>query len=174
MITPHPFHTLLPQHSQSLYRRALKLTNNKHRAEDLVQATLLKAWTHRVDVAARAEPAGRAVFEAARSGHAIGLRQDQAYIFDAGYTNKSQVLLSFEGLPPLKYSASAWTPCESMMGWQPSCRAQGASSVAPLITPSQSKLDSLSPMRIAFLGTNTSHRPLPKLGQYQTWAWEIR
>ncbi|MFN7051902.1 MAG: sigma-70 family RNA polymerase sigma factor [Gemmobacter sp.] len=30
-----------------LYRRALRLTGNPHRAEDLVQATLLKAWIHR-------------------------------------------------------------------------------------------------------------------------------
>lgn len=43
----HPFHVLLPQHSQSLRYRALKLTSNHHRAEDLVQGTLLKAWSNR-------------------------------------------------------------------------------------------------------------------------------
>lgn len=43
----HPFTKLLPQQSLVLYRRALRLTVNPHRAEDLVQATLLKAWIHR-------------------------------------------------------------------------------------------------------------------------------
>jgi RNA polymerase sigma-70 factor, ECF subfamily len=43
----HPFHVLLPQQDQSLRRRALKLTSNEHRAEDLVQATLQKAWASR-------------------------------------------------------------------------------------------------------------------------------
>lgn len=43
----HPFHVLLPQHSRSLRHRALKLTSNHHRAEDLVQGTLLKAWANR-------------------------------------------------------------------------------------------------------------------------------
>ena len=43
----HPFHELLPQHAPSLRRRALSLTSNRHRAEDLVQDTLLKAWASR-------------------------------------------------------------------------------------------------------------------------------
>jgi RNA polymerase sigma-70 factor (ECF subfamily) len=43
----HPFHTLLPQHAPVLRRRALKLTRNEHRADDLVQDTLLKAWAKR-------------------------------------------------------------------------------------------------------------------------------
>ena len=43
----HPFHVLLPQHSRSLGRRALQLTRNEHRAQDLVQETLLKAWAAR-------------------------------------------------------------------------------------------------------------------------------
>ena len=43
----HPFHLLLPQHSRSLGRRALQLTRNEHRAQDLVQETLLKAWAAR-------------------------------------------------------------------------------------------------------------------------------
>ena len=43
----HPFHNLLPQHSLPLRRRALKLTRNAHRADDLVQATFLKAWVSR-------------------------------------------------------------------------------------------------------------------------------
>ncbi|MFN4128782.1 MAG: sigma-70 family RNA polymerase sigma factor [Paracoccaceae bacterium] len=43
----HPFTKLLPEQSLILYRRALRLTVNTHRAEDLVQATLLKAWLHR-------------------------------------------------------------------------------------------------------------------------------
>lgn len=47
MTPPHPFHNLLPQHSQPLRRRALKLTRNAHRADDLVQATFLKAWVSR-------------------------------------------------------------------------------------------------------------------------------
>ncbi|WP_296479520.1 sigma-70 family RNA polymerase sigma factor [Roseinatronobacter sp.] len=43
----HPFHVLLPEQAHSLRLRALKLTANKHRAEDLVQTTLLKAWAKR-------------------------------------------------------------------------------------------------------------------------------
>lgn len=43
----HPFHTLLPPQEQTLRRRALKLTSNEHWAEDLVQATFLKAWANR-------------------------------------------------------------------------------------------------------------------------------
>lgn len=43
----HPFHELLPQQAQPLRRHALKLTANQHRAEDLVQVTLLKAWANR-------------------------------------------------------------------------------------------------------------------------------
>ena len=43
----HPFQRLLPQHTELLRRRALKLTGNAHRAEDLVQDTLLKAWAAR-------------------------------------------------------------------------------------------------------------------------------
>ncbi len=47
MIDRHPFHNLLPQQTPSLRRRALKLTGNAHRAEDLVQTTLMKAWASR-------------------------------------------------------------------------------------------------------------------------------
>lgn len=47
MTDRHPFHTLLPQQAPALRRRALKLTSNQHRAEDLVQDTLLKAWANR-------------------------------------------------------------------------------------------------------------------------------
>ncbi|MCF3974979.1 sigma-70 family RNA polymerase sigma factor [Paracoccus salsus] len=47
MIDHHPFHELLPQQVAALRRRALKLTSNEHRAQDLVQATLLKAWASR-------------------------------------------------------------------------------------------------------------------------------
>jgi RNA polymerase sigma-70 factor, ECF subfamily len=43
----HPFHHLLPLQVAPLRRRALRLTSNEHRAQDLVQATLLKAWTSR-------------------------------------------------------------------------------------------------------------------------------
>jgi len=43
----HPFHALLPRHQEPLRRFALKLCNNWHRADDLVQATFLKAWTKR-------------------------------------------------------------------------------------------------------------------------------
>ncbi len=47
MTIRHPFHQLLPEQGVALRRRALKLTGNEHRAEDLVQATLLKAWASR-------------------------------------------------------------------------------------------------------------------------------
>lgn len=47
MIDDHPFHELLPLQAAALRRRALKLTSNEHRAQDLVQTTLLKAWANR-------------------------------------------------------------------------------------------------------------------------------
>lgn len=47
MIDQHPFHFSLPKHAAVLNRGALKLTSNRHRAEDLVQETLLKAWASR-------------------------------------------------------------------------------------------------------------------------------
>ncbi|MDG3042793.1 sigma-70 family RNA polymerase sigma factor [Roseicyclus marinus] len=43
----HAFHGLLPPEIEPLRRHALRLTSNEHRAQDLVQATLLKAWTNR-------------------------------------------------------------------------------------------------------------------------------
>lgn len=43
----HPFTTLLPAQYLTLYRRAIRMTSNVHRAEDLIQATLMKAWIHR-------------------------------------------------------------------------------------------------------------------------------
>jgi RNA polymerase sigma-70 factor, ECF subfamily len=47
MYDKHSFHVLLPQHTPALRRRALGLTTSQHRAEDLVQDTLLKAWASR-------------------------------------------------------------------------------------------------------------------------------
>nr|WP_092889204.1 sigma-70 family RNA polymerase sigma factor [Roseicitreum antarcticum] len=47
MTEGHPFHVLLPEQSPVLRRRALKLTQNPHRADDLVQTTLMKAWARR-------------------------------------------------------------------------------------------------------------------------------
>lgn len=47
MTQPHPFHTLLPSQVPALRGRALRLTSNAHRADDLVQSTLLKAWASR-------------------------------------------------------------------------------------------------------------------------------
>ena len=47
MMKQHAFHVLLPQQTLALHRRALKLTLNPHRADDLVQETLLKAWAKR-------------------------------------------------------------------------------------------------------------------------------
>lgn len=47
MSRQHPFNDLLPDQMDMLRRRALRLCHNTHRADDLVQATLLKAWTSR-------------------------------------------------------------------------------------------------------------------------------
>lgn len=43
----HEFHDLLLLAVPTLRRRALKLTSDEHRAQDLVQTTLLKAWANR-------------------------------------------------------------------------------------------------------------------------------
>ncbi len=43
----HPFHTLLTPQTRALKQFALRLTGNEHRAEDLVQTTMLKAWAKR-------------------------------------------------------------------------------------------------------------------------------
>lgn len=45
--TSQGFETLLVSHLDALYTTALRLTQNQHRAEDLVQETCLKAWRHR-------------------------------------------------------------------------------------------------------------------------------
>lgn len=47
MTEHHPFHILLTPQTRDLKYFALRLTADKHRAEDLVQATLLKAWAKR-------------------------------------------------------------------------------------------------------------------------------
>ena len=47
MIDAHPFQSLLPSHATVLFRFALKLAADEHRAEDLVQETFLKAWANR-------------------------------------------------------------------------------------------------------------------------------
>jgi RNA polymerase sigma-70 factor (ECF subfamily) len=47
MIEQHPFSYLLPRQAVPLRGRAMKLTSNLHRAEDLVQTTLMKAWASR-------------------------------------------------------------------------------------------------------------------------------
>lgn len=47
MTEQHPFHRLLPSQVPALRGRALRLTTNAHRADDLVQSTLLKAWSSR-------------------------------------------------------------------------------------------------------------------------------
>lgn len=47
MTERHPFHILLIPHMPALKNYALGLTANIHRAEDLVQVTMLKAWAKR-------------------------------------------------------------------------------------------------------------------------------
>lgn len=47
MTKDHPFHFLLVEQEPVLLGRAFRLTRNQHRAEDLVQETLLKAWANR-------------------------------------------------------------------------------------------------------------------------------
>ena len=47
MTNCHPFHHQLYQHGVPLRRFAMKLTDNQHRSEDLVQETFLKAWANR-------------------------------------------------------------------------------------------------------------------------------
>lgn len=47
MTERHSFHILLTPQTRALKHFALRLTADNHRAEDLVQATLLKAWAKR-------------------------------------------------------------------------------------------------------------------------------
>ncbi|MDD7972345.1 sigma-70 family RNA polymerase sigma factor [Roseinatronobacter alkalisoli] len=47
MTERHPFHVLLTPQTRALKQFAFRLTGNDHRAEDLVQVTMLKAWTKR-------------------------------------------------------------------------------------------------------------------------------
>lgn len=47
MTRAHRLHDLLPRQAASLRHRALKLTGNEHRAEDLVQAMFLKVCEKR-------------------------------------------------------------------------------------------------------------------------------
>lgn len=47
MAERHPFHILLPPQEPVLRRRAMKLTSNEQWADDMVQATFLKAWANR-------------------------------------------------------------------------------------------------------------------------------
>ncbi|WBQ13147.1 sigma-70 family RNA polymerase sigma factor [Hyphomonadaceae bacterium BL14] len=44
---PHPFHDQLRTQTPELRRHAIRLTRNWHRAQDLVQETLTKAWANR-------------------------------------------------------------------------------------------------------------------------------
>lgn len=43
----HPFHLQLRAETPDLRRHAMRLTRNWHRAQDLVQETLTKAWASR-------------------------------------------------------------------------------------------------------------------------------
>lgn len=47
MTERHPFHVRLMPHELALKHFALRLTGDVHRAEDLVQVTMLKAWAKR-------------------------------------------------------------------------------------------------------------------------------
>ena len=47
MTERHPFHVLLTPETRALKHFALRLTADDHRADDLVQVTLLKAWAKR-------------------------------------------------------------------------------------------------------------------------------
>lgn len=122
MTDRHPFTKLLPAQNHVLYRRALRLTSNAHRAEDLMQATLLKAWIHRdrfeLDTNLRAwlftimrntflselrkyrlevEDSGGAlaltVAEEARQGHALALKELIAAVDELPVTQRKPLLM---------------------------------------------------------------------------------
>ena len=47
MLDSHDFSSLLVEQMPALTRRAISLSRDRTRAEDLVQITVLKAWEHR-------------------------------------------------------------------------------------------------------------------------------
>jgi len=88
MTEPHPFHMLLPQEARILRHRALTLTRNAHRADDLVQDTLLKAWAKRDSY--RAETHLRAwLFTILRNTFISDLRKMRREIEDIDETRAS-------------------------------------------------------------------------------------
>lgn len=70
------FKRLFIPHSGLLYRMALRLTNNQQAAEDLVQDTFLRLWTHRNDLPGNISSGGYALttmrriyYDGMRQGH---------------------------------------------------------------------------------------------------------
>lgn len=70
------FKRLFLHHSDQLYHMALRLTNNRQAAEDLVQDTFLRLWTRRSDLPGNISPGGYALttmrhifYDRMRQGH---------------------------------------------------------------------------------------------------------
>lgn len=83
MTTRHPFHLELPKQAPILRRRALKLTSDRHRAEDLTQETLLKAWAKR-DSFQQGTHLRAWLFTIMRNTYFSGLRKHRREVEDVG------------------------------------------------------------------------------------------
>lgn len=82
MFEPHPFHHQLAEEAPALLRLARHLTRNEHRAQDLAQETLRKAWSARGGY----QPGARLrawLFTILRNTHVSDLRKHRREVEDA-------------------------------------------------------------------------------------------
>lgn len=84
------FKRLFIPHSDQLYRTALRLTNNRQAAEDLVQDTFLRLWTRRNDLPGDISSVGYALTTMRRIYY-DGMRQGHINEIDKPADNMAEV-----------------------------------------------------------------------------------
>ena len=93
MLDSQEFSTLLVDQMPSLQRRAVSLSRDKHRSEDLVQITILKAWEHRDRF--QANTCLRAwLFTILRNAFISGIRAQRYEVADTDNQYSSQVAVA--------------------------------------------------------------------------------